>query len=80
LKKLQKRQSIIKDIRGRGLLIGMELSIKAERVVDACMKRGFLINGVQESILRFAPPLIVQEADIDALVACLDEVLKDMTG
>jgi acetylornithine/N-succinyldiaminopimelate aminotransferase len=80
LKKLQKRQTIIKDIRGRGLLIGMELSIKAERVVDACLKRGFLINGVQESILRFAPPLIVQEADIDALVACLDEVLKDMTG
>ena len=59
-----------------GLLLGMKLNIKGESVVNACMAKGFLINCVQEDILRFIPPLIIQKAEIDALIVCLDEVLK----
>ncbi len=44
-------------------------------VVAACMEKGFLINCIQDTVLRFVPPLIIGKADIDALVDCLDDVL-----
>ena len=79
LQSLQKKHPLIEDIRGLGLLIGMELKIKADAVVTACLAKGFLVNCIQGSILRFAPALIVQKTDIDALVDCLDEVLTEVT-
>jgi len=78
LRKLQKRRSIISDVRGKGLLLGLELEVKADKVVNACMQKGFLVNCIQDKVLRFAPPLIVDRAEIDALIACLDEVLEDL--
>ncbi|MBW2514408.1 MAG: acetylornithine transaminase [Deltaproteobacteria bacterium] len=77
LKSLQEKHAVIKDIRGLGLLIGMELKIKADAVVKACLAKGFLVNCIQESTLRFAPPLIVQKKDIDMLVNCLDHALAE---
>jgi len=79
LQALQEKHPVIKDVRGYGLLIGMELKIKGDSVVNACLAEGFLVNCIQESILRFAPPLIVQKRDIDALVDCLDDVLQEAT-
>jgi acetylornithine/N-succinyldiaminopimelate aminotransferase len=58
-----------------GLLLGMKISREGASVVNACLENGFLINCVQENILRFIPPLIIQKDDIDALVAYLDEIL-----
>jgi len=58
-----------------GLLLGMKLKIKGESIVNACMEKGFLINCVQEDILRFIPPLIIGKSEIDALTACLDAIL-----
>jgi acetylornithine aminotransferase len=43
------------------------------------MQRGFFINCIQERILRFVPPLIIKEKEIDALVDCLDDVLQNRT-
>jgi acetylornithine/N-succinyldiaminopimelate aminotransferase len=77
LQSLQKKHPVIEDIRGLGLLIGMQLKIKGDVVVTACLERGFLVNCIQESVLRFAPPLIVQKTDIDALVDCLDQIFKE---
>jgi len=76
LLQLKSGHEIIEDVRGMGLLLGMKLKIKGESIVNACMAKGFLINCVQEDILRFIPPLIIQKAEIDALIICLDEVLK----
>jgi acetylornithine/N-succinyldiaminopimelate aminotransferase len=72
---LKSRRHSIADIRGMGLLLGMKLKIEGEPVVKSCMEKGFLINCIQGNILRFVPPLIIEEEDIDALVACLDEVV-----
>ena len=72
---LKKRHDAIVDIRGMGLLLGMKLQIDGDPVVQSCMEKGFLINCIQGNILRFVPPLIIEEEDIDALVACLDHVL-----
>ncbi|MDA8172982.1 MAG: acetylornithine transaminase [Nitrospiraceae bacterium] len=66
---------LIKDIRGMGLLIGMELSKPCAAIVAGCMEKGLLVNCTSGNVLRFLPPLIVQDADIDIAVNILDEVL-----
>ncbi len=72
---LKKRHETIVDIRGIGLLLGMKLKLQGGPIVDSCMEKGFLINCIQENILRFIPPLIIRKEEVDALVVCLDEVL-----
>ena len=74
---LKERHDIVEDVRGIGLLLGMKLSIKGESLVTRCLQRGFLINCIQENILRFVPPLIITKEEIDALVQCLDELLGE---
>lgn len=76
LRDLQERHPFIRTVRGRGLLIGVELEGEGQPLVQACLERGFLINCIQENVLRFAPPLIVENGQIDALIECLDGVLK----
>jgi len=62
-------------VRGIGLLLGLELTEAGGPIVLRCLEKGFLINCVQDTILRFVPPLIVSEPEIDALVGVLDEEL-----
>jgi len=70
-----KHESIV-DVRGMGLLLGMNLEMEGDTIVKSCMEKGFLINCIQGNILRFIPPLIIEKEEIDALIACLDEVLR----
>jgi acetylornithine/N-succinyldiaminopimelate aminotransferase len=73
---LKDRHELIEDVRGMGLLLGMKLKIEGDQIVASCMEKGFLINCIQGNILRFIPPLIIEKQEIDALVACLDEVFN----
>jgi predicted acetylornithine/succinylornithine family transaminase len=75
LHELKNRSSIVKEIRGRGLIIGMEISIEGSQIVNACMDRGLLINCTGGNVLRFVPPLTITEKDVNAAVAILGEVL-----
>lgn len=68
--------SIILDIRGMGLLVAMEITGDCAPVVKACMDRGLLINCAAGNVLRFMPPLIVQESDIDRMTDILAEALE----
>jgi acetylornithine aminotransferase len=72
---LKDRHGSVEDVRGMGLLLGMKINREGASIVNSCMQKGFLINCVQENILRFIPPLIIKKEDIDALVDCLDEIL-----
>jgi len=72
---LKTRHAMVVDVRGIGLLLGMKLNIEGAPLVNECMQRGFLINCIQDNILRFVPPLIITQAEIDSLIDCLDEVL-----
>jgi acetylornithine aminotransferase len=72
---LQERHRIVEEVRGLGLLLGLKLKTDGEPLVLECMQRGFLINCIQGSILRFVPPLVISEKEIDELVACLDDRL-----
>ena len=75
---LKERHDVVVDIRGLGLLLGIKLAINGESLVNQCLQRGFLINCIQENILRFVPPLIVKKEEIDALIECLDEIFHDL--
>ncbi len=80
LLELKSKYSFIQEVRGKGLLLGLDLSCDGVSIVKACMERGFLINCTQEHILRFIPPLIIQEAQIDSLIVCLDNVFEETAG
>jgi len=75
LLELKSRHDSVVDVRGLGLLLGMELNTDGLLLVQACLEKGFVINCVQGNTLRFVPPLIVQKAQIDQLIHCLDEIL-----
>lgn len=76
LNRLKKKHSVIRDVRGKGLIIGMELTIPGAEIVNKCLEQGVLINCVHNNVLRFLPPLIVTNDEVDRVVALLDEVLK----
>jgi acetylornithine aminotransferase len=78
LLRLKARHDVIVDIRGLGMLLGIKLAINGESLVNQCLQRGFLINCIQENILRFVPPLIIKNEEIDALIKCLDELFQDL--
>jgi acetylornithine/N-succinyldiaminopimelate aminotransferase len=78
LQQLAQKYGIIKEVRGLGLIIGMELDTPGAPVVNACLKDGFLINCAQEKVLRFVPPLIVSEGEIDLLIESLDRAFSEL--
>jgi acetylornithine/N-succinyldiaminopimelate aminotransferase len=68
--------STVADVRGKGLLLGMELTRDCGPVVEACLQRGLLLNCAAGNVLRFMPPLIVQEGDIDQMAQVLGDVME----
>jgi predicted acetylornithine/succinylornithine family transaminase len=70
---------LVKDIRGKGLLLGMELTQPCDSVVKACLDKGILINCAAGNVLRFIPPLIVQQKDVNQLLDILHKVLSKLT-
>ncbi|MFW5636111.1 MAG: acetylornithine transaminase [Thermodesulfobacteriota bacterium] len=72
---LKKAHEGVVEVRGRGLLLGLELRESGTPLVTECLKRGFLVNCIQDRVLRFAPPLIIQKEEVDSLVECLDSLL-----
>jgi acetylornithine/N-succinyldiaminopimelate aminotransferase len=75
---LMGKHSAIKAIRGRGLMVAMELHGPGEEIVLKCLKKGLLINCTNGNILRFVPPLIISADDIDQAVQILDEVMREL--
>jgi acetylornithine aminotransferase len=76
LRTLQEKHPVIKTVRGKGLMVGVQLSEPGASLVAACREKGFLVNCIQDNILRLAPPLIIGRDEIDGLIQCLDEVLS----
>lgn len=78
LEDLAKKYDFIKEVRGQGLILGVEMMRPGAAVVKAMMEKGFLTNCTQEKVLRFIPPLIVEKEEIDLLVEALENVLDQL--
>ena len=77
LEELRARYSFIAGIRGRGLMVGMELRVPGAKFVNKCLERGAVINCTHEKVLRFVPPLVVSRIEIDRLIGILDGIFGE---
>jgi len=76
LKKLEKKHALINDVRGKGLMLAVTLNMEAAEIVRECMQKGLLINSTGGKTLRFVPPLIITDKDVDQAVDILNEVME----
>ncbi|MFA0816554.1 MAG: aspartate aminotransferase family protein [Anaerofustis sp.] len=72
---LKEKYGIVKDVRGVGLMLGMECSQPVKEIISECIEQGLLLVNAGESIIRFVPPLIIGESDIQKCLEILDGVL-----
>lgn len=76
--RLQRIESpIIKEVRGKGLLIGVELKVKARPFAEALMERSILCKDTHGTVLRFAPPLVITKEEIDWAIVRIEDVLMN---
>lgn len=68
----------ILEVRGRGLLIGIELTIPARRLSDALLERGVAAKDTRENVLRIAPPLTIDESEIDYLLGRFTDAIRSV--
>ena len=71
----QKYPALIKEVRGKGLMVGAELTRPGREVVDLCMEQGAIINCTAGNVLRFVPPLNATRGQVDEVVTIVDAVL-----
>jgi acetylornithine aminotransferase/acetylornithine/N-succinyldiaminopimelate aminotransferase len=78
LEELKARHTIIREVRGMGLMLGVELNSAdtAKQVVNQLMEHGILINRTNEAVLRFLPPYIIEKKHIDQMILQLDAALS----
>jgi acetylornithine aminotransferase len=79
LETLKERFPFIRDVRGIGLMIGMELSVPAGDIVKKALERGVLLNAAQDKVLRFVPPLIVTKQEVNRMIQVLSGILEEIT-
>lgn len=78
LGELKAKNGRIQEVRGRGLIIAVELTFPGADVVLGCLDKGLLINCTGGNVLRFVPPLILTKTDVDKAVGILAEVLAEV--
>ncbi len=78
LQTVQAAHQSVKAIRGKGLLVGMELNREVKPVLMMCLERGLLLSSAGEKVIRFAPPLIVSEQEVRRAVDVVDAVLREV--
>lgn len=80
LTELKEKYSVIKEVRGLGLMIGMELTIKGDSIFKECLNRGLIINCTQGNVLRIMPALNVTQRQIKKAVYILDQAMAAVVG
>jgi acetylornithine/N-succinyldiaminopimelate aminotransferase len=80
LLELSRTHPMVREVRGRGLMRGLDLTGPAAPVVDAARGRGLLVNGTARTVVRMLPPLTITEPEIDQAVDRLDAALADVAG
>jgi acetylornithine/N-succinyldiaminopimelate aminotransferase len=76
LRELSKRFDFIREVRGYGLMVGVQLSIPGKEIVNAAIKEGLLMNCTHDTVLRFLPAYIITEQHVDEAVSILERVFE----
>jgi 4-aminobutyrate aminotransferase len=89
-KGLMDKHAIIGDVRGKGLMIGIELvrdrqtkeraSEERNKVVDECFRRGLLVLGAGRNAIRLSPPLVLTKAQAETAIGIIDQAIGAVTG
>ena len=79
LEEIKKKFPFVKEVRGKGLILGMELRMDGSPIVMAMLKKKILINCTMGNVLRFLPALIVTKEEVDRVVQTLEEVFEGIT-
>ena len=77
IKTLAQRHRFISEIRGMGLMIGVQIGDSAKQVVNRLLEKGIIANAAHETVLRLLPPFIITKSNIDEFLKALDEVLSE---
>ncbi|RTZ92645.1 MAG: aspartate aminotransferase family protein [Deltaproteobacteria bacterium] len=72
------RFGFIEEVRGRGLIVGIKLSVPCKEMVAKAFERGLLINCTQESVLRMLPPLIISEKEVEEMFKILEDIFEEV--
>lgn len=75
LNELKNKYPAIKEVRGLGLMVGIELEVEGKAIVEKCIEKGLLINCTHEKVLRLMPALNITKKEIDKAVGILDAAL-----
>ena len=76
LRKLHaRRRPLVTEVRGMGLMLGLELSFSGKRVASKMLERGYVINCTHDTVLRFLPPYIIQKSEIRGMLSALEEAI-----
>jgi predicted acetylornithine/succinylornithine family transaminase len=76
LNEMMRKHSFIKEVRGFGLMLGVELSIPGKQIVLDCIAEGLLINCTHDTVLRMLPPYIITEKEVDQALKTLNKVFN----
>ena len=69
----------IKEVRGKGLMIGIELYREGKDIVKRCLEKGLIINCTMDKVLRLLPPLIITQKEVDRALDIFSETIKDFS-
>jgi 4-aminobutyrate aminotransferase len=88
LSELQKKYECIGDVRGLGLMVALEIVEDSaskkpcidlrNKIIQKCFKKGLLLLGAGKSVLRFMPPLVVTQDDVDVAIEILDDTIQEI--
>lgn len=78
LNELMKQFTVIKEVRGKGLMMGIELTVENRSIIQSCIDKGLLLVGAGLNVIRFVPPLVIEEKDIDKAISILSDALKEV--
>lgn len=78
LQGLKSKHPVIKEIRGKGLIMGLEISAEYPEMSGRCLKKGLIVNCTSPSVMRLVPPLTIRKTEINRAVAIIDEVLAEI--
>ena len=76
LEELKARHGVIKEVRGEGLMVGVELEVECGEIVEKMREKGVLINCAHDNVIRFLPPLVIGKEELDRAVKVLDGVIQ----